>query len=162
MELKTNYQYTYFVHPFVIGEGKYQKYILNLIKDDRFKLRVFEKNKDIDLYNYFSPKTREYLFSSFSHIGQKLEKLEELPEETKSAILSKNPCTIFEYKLKEDIQGKATEKGIFFKVRKIEIICFNTGICFFTMKTNIEESNNFSDLLNFNYKFRSINQENRL
>ena len=162
MELKTNYQYTYFVHPFVIGEGKYQKYILNLIKDDRFKLRVFEKNKDIDLYNYFSPKTREYLFSSFSHTGQKLEKLEELPEETKSAILSKNPCTIFEYKLKEDIQGKATEKGIFFKVRKIEIICFNTGICFFTMKTNIEESNNFSDLLNFNYKFRSINQENTL
>ena len=67
MELKTNYQYTYFVHPFVIGEGKYQKYILNLIKDDRFKLRVFEKNKYIDLYNYFSPKTREYLFSSFSH-----------------------------------------------------------------------------------------------
>ena len=162
MELKTNYQYTYFVHPFVIGEGKYQKYILNLIKDDRFKLRVFEKNKDIDLYNYFSPKTREYLFSSFSHTGQKLEKLEELPEETKSAILSKIPCTIFEYKLKEDIQGKATEKGIFFKVRKIEIICFNTGICFFTMKTNIEESNNFSDLLNFNYKFRSINQENTL
>ena len=162
MELKTNYQYTYFVHPFVIGEGKYQKYILNLIKDDRFKLRVFEKNKDIDLYNYFSPKTREYLFSSFSHTGQKLEKLEELPEETKSAILSKNPCTIFEYKLKEDIQGKATEKGIFFKVRRIEIICFNTGICFFTMKTNIEESNNFSDLLNFNYKFRSINQENTL
>ena len=46
MELKTNYQYTYFVHPFVIGEGKYQKYILNLIKDDRFKLRVFEKNKE--------------------------------------------------------------------------------------------------------------------
>ncbi len=90
-----------------------------------------KKKKDIDLYNYFSPKTREYLFSSFSHTGQKLEKLEELPEETKSAILSKNPCTIFEYKLKEDIQGKATEKGIFFKVRKIEIICFNTGICFF-------------------------------
>ena len=30
------------------------------------------------------------------------------------------------------------------------------------MKTNIEESNNFSDLLNFNYKFRSINQENTL
>ena len=47
-----NYQYTYFVHPFVIGEGKYQKYILNLIKDDRFKLRVFEKSKDIDFY-YF-------------------------------------------------------------------------------------------------------------
>ena len=162
MELKTNYQYTYFIHPFVVAENKYQKYILSLIKDKRFTLKVFQKNKDIDLYSYFSPKTREYLFSSFSHSGAKLEKLEELPEDTKSEILSKYPCTIFEYKLKEDIQGKAEEKGIFFKVRKIEIICFNSGICFFTMKTNIEESNSFSDVLNFNYKFREINQENIL
>ena len=30
------------------------------------------------------------------------------------------------------------------------------------MKTNIEESNSFSDLLNFNYKFREIKQENTL
>ena len=116
----------------------------------------------MDLYNYFSPKTREYLFTSFSHSGAKLERLEELPDDTKSAVLSKYPCTIFEYKLKEDIQGKAEEKGIFFNVRKIEVICFNTGICFFTMKTNIEESNSFSDVLNFNYKFREINQENTL
>ena len=159
MELKTNYQYTYFIHPFVVEENKYQKYLLSLIKDKRFKMKVFQKNKDIDLYNYFSPKTREY---SFSHSGAKLEKLEELPDDTKSAILSKYPCTIFEYELKEDIQGKAEEKGIFFKVRKIEVICFNTGICFFTMKTNIEESNSFSDLLNFNYKFREIKQENKL
>ena len=75
-------------------------------------MKVFQKNKDIDLYNYFSPKTREYLFSSFSHSGAKLEKLEELPDDTKSAILSKYPCTIFEYELKEDIQGKAEEKGM--------------------------------------------------
>jgi hypothetical protein len=89
MELKTNYQYTYFIHPFVVEENKYQKYLLSLIKDKRFKMKVFQKNKDIDLYNYFSPKTREYLFSSFSHSGAKLEKLEELPDDTKSAILSK-------------------------------------------------------------------------
>ena len=162
MELKTNYQYTYFIHPFVVKESKYQKYLLSLIRDKRFSLRVFQKNKDLDLYNYFSPKTREYLFTSFSHSGTKLERLKELPDDTKSAVLSKYPCTIFEYKLKEDIQGKAEEKGIFFNVRKIEIICFYTGICFFTMKTNIEESNSCSDVLNFNYKFREINQETAL
>ena len=128
MELKTNYQYTYFIHPFVVKENKYQKYLLSLIRDNRFSLKVFQKNKDLDLYNYFSPKTREYLFTSFSHSGAKLERLEELPDDTKSAVLSKYPCTIFEYKLKEDIQGKAEEKGIFFNVRKIEVICFNTGI----------------------------------
>ena len=162
MELKMNYQYTYFVHPFVVKEAKYKKYILSMLKDKRFKLKVFQKGKDLDLYNYFLPKMKDFLFSSFSHSKLKLEKLEELPEDTKSAILSKYPCTIFEYELKEDIQGKAEEKGIFFKVRKIEVICFNTGICFFTMKTNIEESNSFSDLLNFNYKFREIKQENTL
>ena len=41
--------------------------------------------------------------------------------------------------------------------RKIEIICFNTGICFLLFKTIIDgENNNFSDVMNFNYKFRDI------
>ena len=162
MELKMNYQYTYFIHPFVVKESKYQKYILKLLKDKRFNLKVFQKGKDFDLYKYFSPKMKDFLFSSFSHSKAKLDKLEELPDDTKSAILSKYPCTIFEYKLEEDIQGKAEDKGIFFKIQKIEIICFNTGICFFSMKTNIEDSQNFSDILNFNYKFRDIKQGNML
>lgn len=161
MELKMNYQYTYFLHPFVVKEDKYQKYVLSLLKDKRFKLKVFQKNKDFDLYKYFSPKAKDFLFSSFTHSKLKLDKLEELPNDTKSAILSKYPCSIFEYILEEDIQGKAMEdKGIFFKIQKIEIICFNTGICFFSMKTNIEDSKSFADLLNFNYKFRDIKQDN--
>lgn len=49
--------------------------------------------------------------------------------------------------------------GIFFDVEKIEIICFNTGICFFVMKTNLEGTNSFSDILNFNYKFKDIYSE---
>lgn len=162
MELKMNYQYTYFIHPFVVKESKYQKYILKLLKDKKFKLKVFQKGKDFDLYKYFSPKMRDFLFSSFSHSKVKLDKLEELSDDTKSAILSKYPCTIFEYNLEEDIQGKAEDKGIFFKIQKIEVICFNTGICFLSMKTNIEDSQNFSDILNFNYKFRDIKQENML
>lgn len=163
MELKMNYQYTYFVHPFVVKESKFQKYIQSLLRNKNFKLRVFQKSKDIELYNYFSPKTREMLFSGFAHSKSKLEKLEALPDDTKSAILSKYPCTIFEYKLEEDIQGKTVEdKGIFFKIQKIEVICFNSGICFFIMKTNVEDSKDFADILNFNYKFRDIKQENVL
>ncbi len=162
MELKMNYQYTYFIHPFIIKESKYQKYILKLIKDKRFALKVFQKGKDFELYKYFSPKMRDFLFSSFSHSKLKLDKLNELPDDTKSAVLSKYPCTIFEYNLEEDIQGKTEDKGIFFKIQKIELICFNTGVCFFSMKTNIEDSQSFSDILNFNYKFRDIKQENAL
>lgn len=161
MELKTNYQYTYFIHPFVIKDGKYQKYILKMLKDKNCKLKVFQKEKDIRTYKYFLPKTRDFLFSSFSFTNSKLKKFEELPIETRAAILSKYPCNIFEYELKKDIQAKVGEKlGIFFSVQKIEIICFNTGICFLSMKTNVEDSFEFSNILNFNYKFKDINQEN--
>lgn len=159
MELKINYQYSYFIHPFVIKETKYQKYLLKILKDKRFELKVFQKSKDLNLYQYFLPKISQFLFSSFSHSKMKLDKLQELPEDTKSAILSKYPCTIFEYNLKEDIQGKTDERGVFFKIQKINLICFNTGICFFVMKTNLEDAKEFADLLNFNYKFRKINSE---
>ena len=163
MELKTNYQYTYFIHPFVIKEGKYQKYILKMLRDKDFKLKTFQKEKDLKLYQYFLPKTREFLFSSFSFGNSKLKKLEELPEETKAAIISKYPCNIFEYRIKKDIQGKVDDKkGIFFTISKIEIICFETGICFLVIKTNIEDANSFTNVLNFNYKFRDINGEEGL
>ena len=160
MELKTNYQYTYFIHPFIIKEDRYQKYILKMLKDKRCNLKIFQKEKDLKMYQYFLPKTREFLFSSFSFGNTKLKKLEELPIETQSAILSKYECNIFEYTLKKDIQGKIDEKkGIFFNVQKIEVICFKTGIGFLVMKTSIEDYQNFANILNFNYKFKSINQE---
>ena len=160
MELKTKYQYTYFVYPYVIKENKFTRYLFKLLKDENCKLRIFKKEKDLSLYSYFSHRARNYMFNSFNFSKTRLAKLEELPLETKAAILAQNPCTIFEYTIKKDIQGKTAEgNGIFFKIPKLEIICFNTGICFLCIKTNIEESDRFSDLLNFNYKFRDINQE---
>ncbi len=158
MELKTNYQYTYFIHPFVIKEGKYQKYILKMLRDKEFKLKTFQKEKDFKMYQYFLPKTRDFLFSSFSFGNSKLKKLEDLPDETRAAILSKYPCNIFEYRINKDIQGKVDDtKGIFFTISKIEIVCFEAGICFLVIKTNVEDDNSFSNILNFNYKFRDIN-----
>lgn len=160
MELKTNYQYTYFIHPFIIKDGKYQKYILKMLKDKNCELKVFQKEKDLKLYQYFLPKTREFLFSSFSYGNNKKKKLEELPIETRAAVLAKNSCNIFEYTLKKDIQGKVEQNnGIFFNILKIEVICFSTGICFLAIKTNVEEDEDFANVLNFNYKFRDINNE---
>ena len=160
MELKTNYQYTYFIHPFVIKDGKYQKYILKMLRDKNCSLKIFQKEKELKLYKYFLPKMREFLFSSFSYGNNKIKKLEELPMETRAALLAKNPCNIFEYTIKKDIQGKLEQNnGIFFTIQKIEIICFSTGICFLSIKTNVEEYTEFSNVLNFNYKFRDINNE---
>ena len=160
MELKINYQYTNFIHPFVIKEGKYQKYILKMLKDKNCKLKIFQKEKDLKTYKYFLPKIRDFLFSSFSFGNSKLKKLEELPIETRAAILSKYKCNVFEYTLPKDIQGKVDEnEGIFFTIRKIEVICFSTGICFLIIKTTIEDYTRFENILNFNYKFRDINQD---
>ena len=33
MELKTKYQYTYFIYPYIIRENKYDKYILKLLNN---------------------------------------------------------------------------------------------------------------------------------
>lgn len=163
MELKTKFQYTYFIHSYKIKENKYNKYIQKLLKNPKCTLKIFEKHKDIGIYNYFTPKIRDYMFSTFNFTKTKMRKLEELPIETKSAILSKEPCIMFEYDIEKDIQGKAeTPRGIFFKIRKIEIICFNAGICFVILKTDIENSENFSDVLNFNYKFNKLNSEEAL
>lgn len=160
MELKTNYQYTYFIHPFVIKEGKYQRYILKMLRDKNCKVKIFQKEKDLRMYKYFLPKTREFLFSSFRMGNSKLKKLEDLPIETRAALLSRYPCNIFEYTLKKDIQAKLDDKkGIFFTIPKIEVVCFHTGICFLLIKTNLEDDTSFSNILNFNYKFRDINQD---
>lgn len=160
MELKINYQYTYFLYPFIIKEGKYQKYILKMLRDKDFKLKTFQKEKDFKMYQYFLPKTRDFLFSSFSFGNSKIKKLDELPDETRAALLSKYPCNIFEYRIKKDIQGKIEDsKGIFFTILKLEVVCFETGICFLIIKTNVEDDTSFSNILNFNYKFRDINSD---
>ena len=161
MELKTRYQYTYFIHTFTMKENKYSKYMLKLLKDTRFKLKVFKKDKDLEIYTHFLPKITDFLFQTFElEDREKQAKFDQLPIETRTAILCKYPSVTFEYELEQDIQGKTIdENSIFFKIQKIGIVMFNTGICFLYLKTNIEGNEEFSDVLNFNYKFRDINQE---
>ena len=96
MELKTKYQYTYFIYPYVVKENRYTKYLLKLLKDENCKLRIFRKDKDLDIYSYFSHRARNYMFNSFNWSKTRLAKLEELPLDTKAAVLAKNPCTIFD------------------------------------------------------------------
>ena len=54
MELKTKYQYTYFIYPYVIKENKFTKYLLKLLKDKNCELKMFKKENDLSLYSYFS------------------------------------------------------------------------------------------------------------
>ena len=161
MELKTKYKYTYFIYPYVVQEDKYEKYILGLLKDKKCNLKFYEKEKDSNLYNFFLPKVRESLFRNFEFTKERIKKFKEFDSKMQSRILAKYPCITFEYDIGNDVQAKTDgeENGIFFKIQKIEIICFNTGIFFLTLKTNVEDSVKFSDVLNFNYKFKDYNSE---
>ena len=75
MELKVKYQYTYFIKPFLIKENKYSKYILALLNNKNCKLKIFEKERDLNLYSYFIQNVREHFFSTFEFDKQKLNDL---------------------------------------------------------------------------------------
>ena len=161
MELKMKYQYTNFIYPYIVEERKYNKYLLKLLKNKSCEIKFFEKEKDINLYRYFLPNIRKFMFCDFSFNKNKIEKFKKMDLELQSTVLSKYPCTVFEYKINENLQGKVEkEDGIFFKINSIQIICFSTGICFIVFKTHIENSNEFEDDINFNYNFRNINLKN--
>ena len=55
MEQKINYQYTYFIHPFIIEENKYKEYIIKMFKDKNIRLKIFEKEKDFKQANLNLP-----------------------------------------------------------------------------------------------------------
>lgn len=159
MELSFKYQYTYFLHPYIIEEGKYEKYLLRLLKDKRMKLRIFEKEKDLEIFNYFSPTIRNRLFPTFEMRNERLKRFKEFSQEGQARILSKHNCVCFECFIENEKYKKNNESSVLFSIPKIDIICFNTGICFISIKTIIDESEKFADVLNFNYKFKEINSE---
>lgn len=162
MELKTNYQYTYFIYPFAIKKENYKKYVANLIRNKNYQIKFFDSFKNVELFKYFVPNIKEKNFQDFSFTTEKINKFEKLSNSYKLKTLQGQNCLIFDYILDDEIQGKIDEKdGIFFSIPKIELICFKTGICFLMLKTHLENTNDFADLLNFNYKFENINFENK-
>lgn len=99
------------IYPYLI-DGKRMAGYYELLLEDNFKMKIFDKKKDKELYDHFMPSIREYLFWSYD-IDQKEEYLEysNLKNDLKAAICSRYTCNIFEKK-------------------SSIVICFNTGICF--------------------------------
>lgn len=158
MEIKTKYQYTYFIYPYIVEEKKYEKHLYKLLTNRNCKLKQFEKGIDSQIYNFFLPKVRDYMFWNLGLNKIKIKKLREFDTKMQAVLLNKYPCSIFEYDINKNIQGKAGRNdGIFFNIRKVEIICFKPGICFILIKTMLDEQSTLQDLCNFNYKFRDIN-----
>ena len=160
MELKTNYQYTYFIYPYAIKKESYNSYIKGLMKNKKFDIKFFDGFKDIELYDYFLPSIKKNYFQNFTFSKEKLSLFNKLSFSNRKRILTNQESITFEYKIDDEYQGKTGEaEGIFFTINKIRLICFKTGICFLLIKTHIEETNNFSNILDFNYKFSNLKFE---
>lgn len=131
--VKVRYQYTHFIYPFIIPKKEYGKYIHEIEKKHKWRRKDLKKEKNIEMY------------SDLSNKGNPSKKKKELP------------YTIWEYQLEQRMSGKTVEKnGIFFQIQKIELICFKAGICFLDIKACIEEVEDFSEIINFNYKFNNM------
>lgn len=160
MELKMKHHYSYFIYPYIIKERDYSKYIQKLLNNEKCTAKFFEGKGQIGIYNYFLKEVREYMFKSFALDSKTELSMSPLDRKLRNNMLKNEPCIMFEYNIGKNAQAKAGgEYGIFFQIQKIDIICFKTGICFLAIKTNIEDTDKFSDLLNFNFKFRELNSE---
>ena len=156
MELKPKYQYSYFIKPYIIEKDNYENYIEKLLDNQKIKIKEFERERDLDIYTYFLPNIRENIFKTFTFkldedIKSKKEKLEKI---LKLSVIN------FSYELDKNIEiNEKREDGLVFGVKKIEIMCFNTGVCFLILKTYVDNVKEFCDILNFNYRFKEINSE---
>ena len=110
MGLKIKYQYTYFLYPYIVNKSKYDKYILKLFKDKRCSFKIFEKEKDMNIYNFFLPDFRNYVFPSFELRDKKLKEFKSFSKEVQSKIVSKQPVACFTYNLAENVKGKMDGK----------------------------------------------------
>lgn len=157
METKIKYQYTYFIKPFTIQENIYNTYILRLLKDKKVKIKQYSSEKDVEIDQYFQENIKNVMFETLSYNKEQLKELENIEEKTYSKVLNM-PCICFEYQIEQNTQAKmGEENGIFFRIEKIELICFKPGICFILIKTYLDENTTFNEVLNFNYKFKKIN-----
>ncbi len=155
MNERIRYEHTYFIYQFQIDNMK--QYITNLLENKNIYINLFEKEKDIDLYSYFSKQAKELFFPSFQFKKEQISKIEKMTKKQKIKFFLKQEAFYAEYNTKQAIPAKLGEKdGTFFTIEKIEIICFSTGIGFLTMKTQLEDAKQIMQILDFNYQFKNI------
>lgn len=167
LELKTKYQYTYFIYPFVVEEKNYKKFITKIMLDSRWNAKIYKKDEDIEADSHFLSSAKSVMFPTLEWDERKLTKFNSLKSDDKAKILSKLPSASFEYRIEDVSKGKAgSEKNaVFFEITNIKLMSFRDGICFLMLKAEIDTNDyaKFSDLLNLNYKFRNVSPKyNRL
>ena len=96
------------IYPYLIDSKRMTGYY-ELLMEEKFKLRIFNKKKDKEIYDYFLPYARNYMFWTFNL--DMVKEFEDTPKNLKGPICDNYNCNIF-------------EKG------KTKVVCFKTGVCF--------------------------------
>ena len=99
------------IYPYLIDEKRIAGYY-ELLLEDKFNLKIFDRKKDKEVYDYFLPNIRKYMFWSFDmDLKEEIDEYKKMKNDLKAAICSRYACNVF---VKDDNT----------------VICFNTGICF--------------------------------
>lgn len=159
MELKTKYQYTYFVYPFFVKEKDYAKLITNMILSGKWKEKIFNKIDDIEVDTHFIGTAKSRMFPTLKWSLREKKDFSKNSVTKKAKVLSELSSCMLEYQFDEDVKGKIEDKNaVFFEISKVRLMCFKEGICFLLIKAELENGKlaDFKDLLNLNYKFRNV------
>lgn len=163
MQIKAKYQYTHFLYPFVIENGKYPYFIESILKKTKdWSLTIHQYKSDEESYDFFLPYMRKFLFPTLFWDKNYIKKLKKEGIFRRSLELSKLSCITFKYNMSRIKKGSITDfdgKVINFDISDIRIICFEGGICFIDFKTQIDDKNeliDFDKILDFNHYFRNL------
>lgn len=123
MEEKQSYK----IIPIITNEKEMYKFY-EFVLNQGYEIKVFDKKKNSNIYKYFLPAIREYMFWSFNL--KDVNKFKKMNKEMQSAVCNNYSCTIFE---KETMQ----------------VVAFNTGIIFIIGNDTkeVEKIKNYQGLL---------------
>lgn len=100
------------IYPILINRNRMTDYY-NMLFEKGFNLRIFDQKKDSDIYEYFLPLIRNYMFWTFDI--SKVDEFKGTDALTKATVCKEYMCNIF-YK------------------DKSEVVCFEPGIIFVVTK----------------------------
>ena len=168
-EKKFKYQYTYHILPYIY-EGRYDEYLTRLLKDTNIIEYRYDKIKNLEIFSYFKKDILESMFYEFPY-----KETEKISIQKKVNKLLKYESVTFEYDIidkeknkismndivrvagNEEYNNNEKDKGnIKFDIEDFKIIVFKSGIAFIILKTVLINTRYISDVMDFNYRFKSI------
>ena len=168
-EEKFKYQYTYHILPYIY-EGRYDEYLTRLLKDTNIIEYRYDKIKNLEIFSYFKKDILESMFYEFPY-----KETEKISIQKKVNKLLKYESVTFEYDIidkeknkismndivrvagsKEYYNNEKNRENIKFDIEDFKIIVFKSGIAFIILKTVIINTRYISDVMDFNYRFKSI------